>query len=63
MYFGILEQTTNYTSAKCICISKDGLTRLAIVDSPDMRTAVTEVLTLNYSTRQFWVDAVRPSGK
>ena len=63
MHFGIFEEMGNVSSARCTCGTGDGLSRLAILDSLDMLTAVSDFLMDNHSKKQFWVDATRLSGK
>ncbi|KAK7486351.1 hypothetical protein BaRGS_00022399, partial [Batillaria attramentaria] len=61
LYYWVSENVTDFETAQCVCISQSGDVRLAILQSTETYSAVSNYLNFNYDG-EYWIDAVRPSG-
>lgn len=61
VYYGVYDNSINFTTARCLCDSQPGITRLAVLDREADFHALGPNMNQHFLGQQFWIDANRSS--
>ena len=59
LHYGVYDNVVNFTTARCLCDSQPGVTRLAVLDRESDFEAVQSYLWMDCLGEVLWVDANR----